>query len=196
MSLHRRAIYFLTLHVMCWLFFAPSSAQSIRSKDTIFVFGNWRIDLIRENRSLQLVGVVTEGTGAYFVIQCFAEGDPISIQVPIHEDDEIAAARKRGSVWVTAWNERGDPVTVPMASFGGAAGVTIADKRKLAHQDALAISAFAFLAKLQEAKSFFAFEAGGPTRTYDAKHLSAARHRFERSCADIRTSWSEFLGRL
>jgi hypothetical protein len=99
-------------------------------------------------------------------------------------------------VRITAWNEGGGPVTVQMLFMHDAAGQAYADKAELAQQDPLTIFAFAFLEKLRDAKSFFAFEAGGPTRTYDARHLGAARDKFERSCAEIRANWNEFIGRL
>ena len=188
--------------LMCLFFFCvslgPSSAQrSIRAENTISVFGNWRIDLFKENRSLQLVGTVTEGEGGYFSLQCFAEeADKIAILVPMFDDRELAAARKRSIVRITAWNELGGSVTVTMLVFEGVAGFAIADKQKLAEQDGLTKFAFAFLAKLKEAKVFFAFEAGGPTRTYDARHLSAARDKFERSCAEIRADWDKFIAQL
>lgn len=166
----------------------------MRSKDTIFIFGNWRIDLIKENRSLQLVGMVTEGKGAFFSLQCYAEGDQLTIYVPTFDSDEIAAARRKGFVQVTVWNDQSAPTTVPMLSFKGAAGIAIADKRKL--PDPFTISAFDFLGKLREARIFFALEAGGLTRTYDAKHLNVARGKFEQSCTDIRKDWAEFVSRL
>jgi hypothetical protein len=72
-------------------------------------------------------------------------------------------------------------------------GVAIADKRKLSSP--FTVAAFNFLDQLWAAKAFFAFEVGGVTRMYDAKHLSAARSKFDQSCAEIRTNWDDFVGR-
>ena len=91
------------------LLLASSLAQPMRSRDTIFMFGNWRIDLIQENRSLQLVGMVTEGKGAFFSLQCFAESDQITILVPTFDAEEKGAILRRGFVQVTAWNDQSAP---------------------------------------------------------------------------------------
>src|SRR5688572_2389922 len=79
-SAMRRACLLLLLATL--LVTSPCLAQSRRSPDTISMLGNWRIDLIKDNRSLQLVGLVTEGKGAYFAVQCFADGDHLTIVVP------------------------------------------------------------------------------------------------------------------
>jgi hypothetical protein len=191
----QRSALWVSLFAMQLLVASSAFGQPWRSKETIFAFGNWRIELIKENRSLQLIGVVTKGEGAYFVVQCYAEGDQLMILVPTFDNAEIAAARRRSFVQVTVWNEQGKPAILQMGFYKDAAGMTIGDKSKLVDPYIWA-QAFIFLEKLREAKTFFAFEAGGATRTYDAKHLGAARTKFEESCAEIRKDWEGFVARM
>ena len=167
--------------------------QSKQEQDVWINFGNWRIEIVQENKSLRLVGVVTEGRGAYIAVQCYSERDWYSVEVPIFDPAEIAAADRRGSVRITAWNDRDKPDSITMVRFNKMGAIGLADKSKLAEADILAVSAFAFLDKIQRAGAFFAFEAGGPTRTYDVRHYKAARGKFDESCSAIGKSWVSFL---
>ena len=86
------------------------------------------------------------------------------------------------------------PETLPMVPYKTIGGLAITDKDKKA--DPFTISAFSFIKKLRDARQFFAFDVGGSTRMYDARHLSAASGKFDQSCAEIRKDWDEFLARL
>src|ERR1700681_2601265 len=66
--------------------------HSNRGPNTVYSFGNWRIDAVKENRSLQLFST---GDGAYFDIQCFAVGNDLAVHVPL--------SRKPRSLQFVAW---------------------------------------------------------------------------------------------
>jgi hypothetical protein len=162
--------------------------HSNRGPNTVYSFGNWRIDAVKENRSLQLFGT---GDGAYFDIQCFAVGNDLAIHVPLFEKAEVASIRGLG-VQVVAWNESGAPITVPMATWKNVVAMTIA-KSTDGRGDELELGAQRFIEKVFASKTFFALTAGGSTRTYEAAHLPAARDVFRRSCAEIKEDYDGFL---
>ena len=162
--------------------------HSNRGPNTVYSFGNWRIDIVQENRSLELFGT---GDGAYFAIQCFADGNDLSIQVPLFEKAEVASIRGL-RVQVIAWNESGAPITVPMAVWKNVVAITIA-KSSDGLGNELELGAQHFIEKVFASKTFFALTAGGSTRTYEAAHLPAARDVFRRSCAEIKEDYDRFL---
>jgi hypothetical protein len=162
--------------------------KSIRTDNTIYLFGNYRIDLIKENQSLQLVAT---GEGAFFTAQCFAAAGDISIAIPLLEQEEIRSIRGE-LIEVVFWNESGDPVTVQMGVWKGGLAVMIAKDRP-DRGDFFDIEARQFLEKLFASRSFFALTAGGSTRTYGAANLPAARDAFHRSCAEIRNDYDAFV---
>jgi hypothetical protein len=162
--------------------------HSNRGPNTVYSFGNWRIDVVQENRSLELFGT---GDGAYFVIQCFAVGNDLSIHVPLFEKAEVASIRGLG-VQVVAWNESAAPITVSMAVWKNVVAMTIA-KSSDGRGDELELGAQRFIEKAFASKTFFALTAGGSTRTYEAANLPAARDAFRRSCAEIKEDYDRFL---
>jgi len=169
--------------------FLPASrhviAETSRNPTTLNVFGNWRIAAVPENKSLRLVGVVTEGSGAYFALQCFHETESIGIEVLLFKKSEQQRVDQAGTARITVWNEQSKPTTALMAVFEGRIAFASADKDKR-HTGRLYADAFAFLSVLYEAKQFFSLDAGGPTRTYDAKHLPAALAMFRKLCGGLR----------
>jgi hypothetical protein len=162
--------------------------HSNRGPNTVYSFGNWRIDAVKENRSLQLVGT---GDGAYFDIQCFADGNDLAVHVTLFEKAEVASIRGVG-IQVVAWNESGAPITVPMVAWKNVVAVTIT-KSSDGRGDELELGAQHFIQKIFASKTYFAFTAGGSTRTYEAAHLPAARDAFRRSCAEIKEDYAGFL---
>jgi hypothetical protein len=162
--------------------------HSNRGPNTVYSFGNWRIDAVKENQSLQLFGT---GDGAYFDIQCFAVGNDLAVHVPLFEKAEVASIRGL-RVQVIAWNESGAPITVPMPAWKNVLAVTIA-KSSDGRGDELELGAQRFIEKVFDSKTFFALTAGGSTRTYEAAHVPAARDVFRRSCAEINENYDGFL---
>jgi hypothetical protein len=125
--------------------------HSNRGPNTVYSFGNWRIDAVKENRSLQLFGT---GDGAYFDIQCFAVGNDLAVHVPLFEKAEVASIRGLG-VKVVAWNESGAPITVSMATWKNVVARTIA-KSSDGRGDELELAAQHFIEKVFASKTFFA----------------------------------------
>ena len=87
----------------------------------------------------------------------------------------------------------GDPVQLRMVSKEGHIALALAKPEYATSRDIFDVSGLLFLYKLNETKAFFALELGGPSRTYDAKHLPAARPRFAFMCEQARRDWSAFL---
>jgi hypothetical protein len=170
--------------------FAGSRAderKSIRTDKTVYLFGNYRIDLVKENQSLQLVAT---GDGAFFRVQCFAAAKDISIQIPILEDEELQSIRGT-LIEVVIWNENGTPLTLTMDAWKNVLAITIA--KDVPTGDLFDTEARRFLEKLFVSRSFFALTAGGSTRTYPAANLPAARDAFRQACEEIRADYGGFV---
>jgi hypothetical protein len=159
-------------------------------------FGNWRIELEPSNQSLRLVGVVTEGAPGYFDVICYASANWRAIFISIFNEGEREAALANKHAKVSVWNEAGNSEQLRMLTKEGHLAFALAKPELAGSKDIYERSALVFLERLNEARSFFAIELGGQSRTYDAKHLPAARARFNLLCEQARTNWSKFLSEL
>ena len=170
-----------------------SQAEMLRDANTLSLFGNWRIEIERSNKSLLLIGVVSEGGGAFVFLQCYATVDWYWLLVPLFDRLEQSKVQGKKVTRLTVWNDNSDAETIALPAMDGKAAFGQADKLLLAKSDPIAIATFAFLGKLTSAKLFFALDAGGPTRTYDVRHFPAAFGQFQKKCAEIRTDWESFV---
>jgi hypothetical protein len=161
--------------------------KSIRTERTVYLFGNYRVDLVKENESLQLVAT---GDGAFFTVQCFAAAKDISIQIPLLEDEEVQSISGT-LIKVIIWNENGAPLTLTMGAWKNVLAITIANEAPTG--DLFDTEARRFLEKLFVSRSFFALTAGGSTRTYPAANLPAARDAFRQGCEEIRADYGGFV---
>jgi hypothetical protein len=169
---------------------ARSDARDIRTPNTINVFENWRIDFVRENKSLLLVGTTTGASSFFFSVQCYADSENLQVVVPL-DMAETAAATETKFVRITVWNQSGDPRRVTMIRAHESVAMNVALKERPDH--VLGMHAFVFLSQLDKAKEFFAIDAGGPNRIYPAQHLPAALAMFRSSCSSIRVDFDAFL---
>jgi hypothetical protein len=177
--------------VICFssVFASPRADErkSIRTDETVYLFGNYRIDLIKQNQSLQLVAT---GDGAFFIVQCFAAAKDISIQILLSEQEETQSIH--GSlIDVVVWNENGTPLTSTMGAWKNVLAVAITKDAPTG--DMFDTAARQFLEKFFASRSFFALTAGGSTRTYPAANLPAARDAFRQACEEIRADYGGFV---